>query len=163
MPQRPVDDGSFGEAVSIPLPEFELQDLSGRTWRPADLRGKVVLLHAWAAQDPVRVDMMLPWLEELALRLGTRQDVVLLAISTDENPGAVASFIEGRGFTIPVVCSQDLVEKLNDGKISLPSTWIVDRQGVARRQDDGYDGDKDGWLARAQRAIEEAGGDEKPR
>ena len=160
MPQRPPVDESFGEPVSIALPEFELQDLSGRTWRPADLRGKVVLLHAWGL-SPAVVNAMLPWLEELGLRLAARQDVVLLAVSADDNPGEVASFVKGRGFTVPVVCSKDLIQKLNDGQVSLPNTWIVDRQGVARREASGFGFDKEGWLARAQRAIEEIGA-EKP-
>ena len=31
-----------------PLPAFELVDLGGRTWRSADLKGKVTLLNVWA-------------------------------------------------------------------------------------------------------------------
>jgi hypothetical protein len=45
----PVSE-SFGEAKSFALPEFELQDMSGQTWRTSDLLGKVVLFHAWARQ-----------------------------------------------------------------------------------------------------------------
>lgn len=40
--QRPV-------RFTRPFPDFELKDLSGRTWRLADLRGKAVFFNVWAS------------------------------------------------------------------------------------------------------------------
>ncbi len=35
-------------AKPLPIPEFSLEDLSGKTVRIQDCKGKVVLLHFWA-------------------------------------------------------------------------------------------------------------------
>src|SRR5690348_1626107 len=37
------------ETAQEPLPPFELTDLHGKTWKPADLKGKVVFLNFWAS------------------------------------------------------------------------------------------------------------------
>ncbi len=37
------------ETVQDPLPPFKLADLHGKTWQPADLKGKVVFLNFWAS------------------------------------------------------------------------------------------------------------------
>ena len=37
------------ENVQDPLPPFQLADLKGKTWQPADLKGKVVFLNVWAS------------------------------------------------------------------------------------------------------------------
>ena len=35
-------------AKPMPLPDFSLEDLSGKAVQPCDYRGKVLLLHFWA-------------------------------------------------------------------------------------------------------------------
>lgn len=99
--------------------------------------------------------MMLPWLEELVLRVGNRPDFAVLTVSIDANPGTVESMVRDSGLTLPVVFSRDLVRDLHEGQVSLPCTWLIDRQGIVRRQDDGFGGDRDGWVASALRAIDE--------
>ena len=37
----------------------------------------------------------------------------------------------------------------------LPCKWLVDRQGVVRRRDDGYRGNEESWFGAALRAIDE--------
>jgi hypothetical protein len=37
------------ERANEPLPSFELADVQGKTWRLADVKGKVVLLNVWAS------------------------------------------------------------------------------------------------------------------
>jgi hypothetical protein len=37
------------EKANEPLPSFEIADIQGKTWKMADLKGKVVLLNVWAS------------------------------------------------------------------------------------------------------------------
>ena len=153
MPERPPVDLSFGKKKAQPLPEFELQDLSGRTWRPADLRGKVVLIHAWI--DMAR--MLLPSIQVLSARLAERPDVVVLTINGFDNPGKIAPILEDNGYTFPVVFSKDLFGQLAEARQGFPTTWIVDRQGVVVREDSGFAGGGEPWIEAVLRAIEEVG------
>ncbi len=155
MPEPPANDASF-KPKTLTLSDFELQDLSGHTWRLSDLRGKIVLIHVWWSEVGVH-RAMLPWMEELGGRLRGRPDFALLTFSVDENPGKLEPIVRDGGFTFPVVSARDYLWKLLGHEPSLPCTWIVDRQGVVVREDDGYSGDKDRWLAAALRAIDEAG------
>jgi len=114
-----------------------------------------VLIHVWAEFPPAR--MMLPWLQELSQRLEGRPDVALLTISVDDNPGVVEPIFRDNGYTFPVVFAHDYIRKLWGKEPSLPCTWIVDRQGVVRREDLGYGGDRSAWLDSALRGIEQVG------
>jgi cytochrome c biogenesis protein CcmG, thiol:disulfide interchange protein DsbE len=157
MPEPPsMIDRAFADEKSLPLPEFELHDLSGKTWRPSDLRGKVVLIHAW--MDFAYANEMLPWIEELSGRLAKRSDVAILTINADENPGKIGPVVRDHGYTFPVVFSQELASKLGNGRLSVPNTWIVDRQGVVRRESSGVvGGGRAEWLDKVVRLIDEIG------
>jgi hypothetical protein len=41
--------GLTWEDASLPLPAFELADLSGKTWNVAALKGKVTFMNFWAS------------------------------------------------------------------------------------------------------------------
>ena len=42
------------------LPEFEAQDINGRTWRSSDLRGKLTVIYIWHTFDARRTDSASP-------------------------------------------------------------------------------------------------------
>ena len=106
--------------------EFLLKDLTGKTWKFSDLRGKVVLLNFWATWcPPCRKEM--PDLEALYEKFSP-QGLVILGISDDE-PGKVRPFIRDRNVTFPVLLDRG-------GKVSkalvvegIPKTFIYDREG----------------------------------
>ena len=65
------------------MPDFELVDLQGRTWRLADLKGKTAFVNVWATWcAPCRKEM--PHLQRLYDRVKGRPDVVLLTMNVDE-------------------------------------------------------------------------------
>jgi pentatricopeptide repeat protein len=143
----------FGKAGEIELPDFELQDLGGRTWRFADLRGKVVLLNIWATWCPPCVEEM-PALQRLHERIRERSDLVLLTLSVDENPGVVEPFLKKGGYTFPVVFGYDYMLRVWGHRWAIPCTWILDAEGAVRREQRGSGTGAEAWAVAAQQAME---------
>lgn len=129
-----VEDPRFSAAMSKleandlkrELIDFMLSDLTGKTWRLKDLRGKVVLLNFWATWcPPCRKEM--PDLETLYERF-QGQGLIILSIS-DEDAGKVSPFVRQMSVHYPVLL--DPGRKVNDlFQINgIPRTFVYDRSG----------------------------------
>jgi len=107
-------------------PQFTLQDLSGKTWTFAELRGKVVLVNFWATWcPPCRKEM--PDLETLFERFRSK-GLVVLGIS-DEEAAKVEPFIRERKVSFPVLL--DPGRKVNEMFVveGIPKSFVYDREG----------------------------------
>lgn len=110
-------------------PLFELADATGKTWRLADFKGRVVVLNFWASWcEPCRTE--LPQLQQLASQ--DPNTVVVLAVNYKEEPGKVQRFIQDNSLTLPIPLDRD-------GRMAqawtpriFPTTVVVDRHGRAR-------------------------------
>ncbi len=112
------------------LPSFELADLSGKTWRLTNLKGRSVLINVWATWcGPCQVE--LPKLEKLYRRIKDRTDVQILTLTIDEDVGLVAPFMKEKGYTFPVLPAYSFVTSLLD-LVGIPQNWIVDSNGEWR-------------------------------
>jgi hypothetical protein len=60
VPPAVSDSLHFG----APLPEFEAQDIKGRTWRLDNLRGKFTLIYIWSTFEARAIDASDPHLRE---------------------------------------------------------------------------------------------------
>ena len=144
----------FGEPKVLELPDFELQDLDGRTWSLSDLRGKAVLINVWAAWcGPCLVE--LPWLQKLHDRTRDRPDLVVLTLNVDENPGVVEPIMRRNGYDFPVVFAFQYMFDLWGPRWAIPCTWIVDPQGTVRREQSGFGASDERWLADVMHAMEQ--------
>lgn len=122
------------------VPDFEFKNLAGKPVRLSSFRGKVVILNFWSRACPPCLEEM-PSLELLAKRLKKRQDVVLLAISTDESAAEAADAIhsllgESSALEVLVDPGGDEVRRLFGTRL-FPETWFIDGQGVVRARIDG--------------------------
>jgi peroxiredoxin len=128
------DDGQFRAAMAQleaddrkrEHPEFSLKDLTGKTWKFSDLRGKVVLVNFWATWcPPCRKEM--PDLETLYQRFNAKGFVVLGV--SDEESAKVAPFIKERNVSFPVLLDPD--RKVNEMFVveGIPKSFIYDREG----------------------------------
>jgi thiol-disulfide isomerase/thioredoxin len=121
------------------LPDFELTDLSGKTWRLKELNGKAVLIDVWATWCGPCL-MELPNLEKLYEQVKNRNDIQILTFDSDDDPGVVGPFLKGKGYTFPVL------PIVNDAAIDdamnhegIPQTWILDGSGRSVWRQLGYD------------------------
>ncbi|MBZ5667357.1 MAG: TlpA family protein disulfide reductase [Acidobacteriia bacterium] len=106
--------------------DFNLKDLSGKSWALSGLRGKVVLVNFWATWcPPCRKEM--PDLETLYGRFGSKGFVVL-GIS-DEEAAKVEPFIRERKISFPVLLDPGRI--VNDAFVveGIPKSFVYDREG----------------------------------
>jgi len=89
-------------------PAIALTDLDGRTIRPEDLKGRVVLVELWATWCPP-CRSTLGWLGSLKQRFGDRLAVVAISVESPEDK------------------IRKLVTDLN-----LPLTWVIGKPDVIR-------------------------------
>jgi len=116
--------------------------LGGQERRLADFRGQVVLLDFWATWC-LPCKESLPFYARLYQELRDRGFSVV-AVSTDENDGEVRAFLAER--PLPYLVARDPGGALaaDLGVQTLPTTFLLDRQGKTRLDHRGFSrGDAD--------------------
>lgn len=109
-------------------PDFALQDANGATVHLSDYKGKVVLLDFWATWcGPCKVEI--PWFMEFEQQLKDRGFAVL-GVSMDEDGWkAVKPFVEKEKINYRIILGNDQVGDAYGGVESLPTTFVIDRDG----------------------------------
>ena len=109
-------------------PDFELKDPDGRTVRLSDYRGKVVLLNFWATWcGPCRIEI--PWFIEFERNL-KHKGFAVIGVSLDEGGwDVVKPYLRQIGVNYRVLLGDDRVATLYGGVDSLPTTFLIDREG----------------------------------
>ena len=107
--------------------DFTLENADGGTFQLSEHRGKVVFINFWATWcPPCREEM--PAMERLFQR-SQKGDLVMLAVSVDADPRAVAQFLNEQHFTFTVGLDPKMELANTYGVRALPASFIVDRQG----------------------------------
>jgi peroxiredoxin len=121
-------------------PQFELRDLQGGTVTLAGLKGKVVVLNFWSKTCAPCLEEM-PEFAEFTKIVRDRPDVVVLSVSTDEEPDDVKMTLQTVLRGPPpflVLFDPDLsVSRDKYGTRLVPETWFIDKNGIVRARFDG--------------------------
>jgi cytochrome c biogenesis protein CcmG/thiol:disulfide interchange protein DsbE len=126
--------------VGKPVPEMKVSGLDGQAFSARALDGKVVLVDIWASYcDPCKEE--LPLLDALAARLRSK-GVSVVAVSVDEERESAVGFIKAHGskwntLSFAYDPGGHFVERLQLPK--MPSSYIVDRAGIVRQVNSGYE------------------------
>jgi thiol-disulfide isomerase/thioredoxin len=108
--------------------DFSLSALEGETGTLSSYKGKVVFLNFWATWcGPCRVEM--PSLEAVYNKFSDK-GLEMLAVNCAEDNAAVRSFIKNEGFSFPVLLDLDGRISANYGIQSIPTTFLIDRDGM---------------------------------
>jgi peroxiredoxin len=121
-------------------PDFELPSLSGERVRLSQFRGKTVVLNFWTRTCKPCLEEMAS-LAELARIAKSEKDFVVLTVSTDDGPSAVADTLQAvlKG-DVPFPVLFDPEAEIVGGKYGthlFPETWIIDPSGTIRARFDG--------------------------
>ena len=119
-----VDSGGTAKTA----PAWELKTVDGKTIRSSDFKGKIVVLDFWATWcPPCRAEI--PGFVELQKQYA-RDGVVVIGVSLDQGePAAVKKFAEKLGVNYPIVLGDQDIVRAFGGVESIPTTFIIDREG----------------------------------
>ena len=109
-------------------PDFALKDVNGQSVHLSDYKGKVVLLDFWATWcGPCKVEI--PWFMEFEQQLKDRGFAVL-GVSMDEDGwSTVKPYVQQLKINYRIVLGNEQVGDLYGAVDSLPTTFLIDRQG----------------------------------
>ena len=109
-------------------PALTLKDVSGRTLRLSDYKGKVVLLNFWATWcPPCRAEM--PDLIKMQREYGSKGLQVIGITYSPEEISEVRQFVQKLGVNYPIALGTKEIMSLFDETETLPLTIVIDRQG----------------------------------
>ncbi len=137
-------------ALKDPAPDFTLKRLDGGNLRLEEYRGKVVLINFWASWcGPCRQEM--PVLDQLQKRYADTGFTVL-GVNVEGKPGPAEQLLHRTPVSFPVLIDQGQTVSQRYQLEAMPSTVVVDRDGVIRYIHHGY---KPGDEARYVEVVKE--------
>ena len=128
-----------GVGVGDPAPAFTLADRTGGQVALSDLRGRVVCLDFWATWCAT-CKAALPVLDALARRKGF-EDVRFLAVNIDRDGKLADRFVAERLADTKMTLLRDDGGALlaRYGAEGMPALYVIDRDGVVRHVEAGYE------------------------
>ena len=125
---RTVSAAAKNEHDRKPAPDFTLKDANGASVKLSDYRGKVVLLNFWATWcGPCQLEI--PWFVGFEQQY-KNQGFAVLGVSMDEDGwNAVKPYIAEHKMNYRVLLGDDSVTQLYGGVESLPTSFVIDREG----------------------------------
>lgn len=117
----------------VPVPAFELEDMDGGVYSMEARKGSVVIINFWATWcGPCRFEI--PELVELQEEYGP-EGFEVLGISMDEEGfDVIRPFAEEMAINYPIVVDHGAVASQFGGIYGLPTTFIVDRNGLIQER-----------------------------
>jgi thiol-disulfide isomerase/thioredoxin len=148
--QQAEEDAAAAKIVGQPAPDFALPDLDGQIHKLSQYRGQVVILDFWATWcGPCR--MAMPQVNQTFLEHRDR-GVSVFAINLEgrDKEQLVRDFIERAGYQFVVLQGGMMGIGIDQpyGVTGIPTTFVIDRQGVVRYRHIGYREDLGKMLSR---------------
>jgi peroxiredoxin len=117
------------------MPHFKLKDTAGREFSLSDFRGKVLLVDFWGTWcAPCKTEM--PGYERLYRKYKER-GLVVIGIAADDDAAEVSRFGRKLGISYPLLINGMNVQQY--GVEGLPTTILVDRNGLVRKKVVGFE------------------------
>jgi peroxiredoxin len=118
-------------SVNYPAPDAALSDLDGNPVAISDYSGQVILYNAWATWcPPCKAEM--PTLQAYYQKHKSKGFVIIAIEDGLQGNADVRSFVAQYGLTFPVWPDPAFAASKAFGVTSLPTSFVIDRQGMVR-------------------------------
>jgi len=122
-------DASATTASTHKAPDFTLKNTStGADVKLSDYRGKVVIIDFWATWCPP-CRRGIPDLVDLKNRYGDDIEIIGISVDNEKTVGDIPGFIKEKGINYPVVYYNNEVVNAYGGISSIPTSFIIDKEG----------------------------------
>jgi thiol-disulfide isomerase/thioredoxin len=129
--------GGESESLSGGAPDFSLPAVDGSIVKMSDYSGKVILVDFWATWCPPCQEMI-PVLSRLH-KAYSDKGLVILGISLDKDGlGVLGTFVHENMIPYKVVMGDNRISNAFGGVSSIPTLYMVDREGRLVRKLTGF-------------------------
>jgi len=118
-------------AVGLDAPAFEVKDTTGKVWKLADLRGRVVLLNLWASWCETCKEE-LPSIQNLINTEKNNSKLVFISVLYRDNPEKALAYMKENGFAFPLLIDTADIAQLY-GITGVPETFVIDKKGILKQ------------------------------
>jgi thiol-disulfide isomerase/thioredoxin len=112
-------------AAKAKIPNYQWTTLDEQTIELSQYEGKIVLINFWATWCHY-CDMEMPDLD----LINSREDVVVLAINSQEKQSKVEDYLKKGGFKFPVILDEDGTYTRHFSVTVFPTTLFIDEDGI---------------------------------
>jgi cytochrome c biogenesis protein CcmG/thiol:disulfide interchange protein DsbE len=125
------------EGVFAPAPDFTLKDIYGNKKTLSDFKDKVIILDFWATWCPPCREEVPHFIELYDEYKDKGLEIIGVTLERDLE-GVVVPFVYERGINYTVLMGDRDVTEAYGGIMSIPTTFIIDREGMIRKRYIGY-------------------------
>jgi thiol-disulfide isomerase/thioredoxin len=118
--------------VGKPAPMFEYADSTGKMWKLADLRGKVVFINFWATWCTT-CESEMPYKEALHQKMQGKP-LQMLGMLFRDDPENLPDYYKTHKVSAPTLISPGNEAAKIFGITGVPETFIVDKEGIIREK-----------------------------
>ncbi|MDQ7798678.1 MAG: redoxin domain-containing protein [Candidatus Edwardsbacteria bacterium] len=148
--QQAEDEADAARIVGRPAPDFSLPDLDDQPYQLSQFRDRVVILDFWATWcGPCKLAM--PLIDQVFLEYQGKGLVVLgINLEGRDKNQLVKQFVERSGHQFVILQGGMMGVGIDRvyGVSGIPTTFVIDKQGVIRYRHIGYRENLDQMLAR---------------
>ena len=153
--QKPVKAGQLqelsGDVVGKPLPPIDLETADGGRFKTAMTKGKVTYLTffaSWCGSCKRELPQLTDWADKLKDR-----GFQVVAVGVDRVTDQSKKFIEQFSPTYPVAFDPDAKTMGMFDINAMPTSFLIDRQGVVRHREVGFKADEVALILRRIEAL----------
>jgi len=128
-----VPPGETGIETGNVAPDFEVETLSGDTFRLSDLRGEKVILNFWASWcGPCKEEM--PEMQKFYEAYGDQVNVVAVNLTgNDSGIDNVREYVDKHGYTYPVPLDKNSEIQDQYSVYNVPTTYFIGTDGKVQQ------------------------------